>query len=147
MDTKLSAIDFTTFALVVGPRGEFISTELVALEPPPPVEDTPAELCTTLNSISLNFKMMADETHFKLTFRKTDNVKTAKIAVARRLRQPGPEWVTLLFKGKALAEAFVLSRLRIGETAISVHVKDASALLLVTGKAMMGQSRRKETPM
>jgi hypothetical protein len=138
MDKKLAEIDFDSFQLVVGRKGQFISQELVPLASPTAVEADRSTLCTTLNSLVVTFKQMGDEKPFTLKFRKTDTVQVAKQAVAQALTLGGPEWVTLLFKGKALAEAFVLSRLRIGDTPITVHVKDRSALLLVTGKAMRG---------
>jgi hypothetical protein len=77
---------------------------------------------------------------------KYDTVNTARGIVARHLGLAGPDWVTLLFKGRALAGAFLLSRLRIGNSAISVHVKDASEVLLVTGKAMRNTAGHRGPP-
>jgi hypothetical protein len=141
MEKQLKDINFETHGLVMGPKGQFISTELVVLEPAAeaPAEVDAAEICTTLNSIVVNFQTTVENTRFAITFRKTDTVKTAKLMVARRLAVSGPECVTLLFKGKALAEAFVLSRLRIGNLPIAVHVKDTGALVLVSAMAMINE--------
>ncbi|MDR1628052.1 MAG: hypothetical protein LBR79_04690 [Oscillospiraceae bacterium] len=74
---------------------------------------------------------------FTLKFGKGDTVAKAKIEVAKKLNLSGPEYVTLQFGGKPLKEAFVISRLRIGEEEISVFMKDNSEVLLLTAKSML----------
>jgi hypothetical protein len=98
--------------------------------------------------LPVHFRTVSDDRPFALKLQKCDTVKTAKVMVAKYLGLAGPESVTLLFKGRALAEVFVLSRLRIGNASISVYVRDATEVLLVTGRAMRstvgtaGSSRR-----
>jgi hypothetical protein len=43
--------------------------------------------------------------------------------------------VMLLFAGKALKDQFLLSRLRVGDSAITVCIRDDQAVLIVTAKA------------
>jgi hypothetical protein len=93
MDHKSDGIDFDDYGRVVGEKGLFIASELLALEPSPAaaVEADLEEMCVTLNSIVVNFHQinLTEDRQFPLTFRKTDTVKTAKIAVAtRNLRGP-----------------------------------------------------------
>jgi hypothetical protein len=137
-DKKLDDIDADQFDLVVGRKGSFISSELVVAPAPAAVEVDTAALCSTLNNLIVTFQRMGEDRPFALQFRKTDNILTAKTEVARYLHLPGPDRLTLAFKGRPLREAFILSKLRIGDSPIIVHVKDATALLLVTG----GSGRR-----
>jgi hypothetical protein len=130
---KLSEIYVEDIILQVRRAGEFPRVEIVRAEAAP-VE--PARLSVTGNCLTIGFKMIEGGDRFSLQLQKSDTVKTAKEEVARRLGLESVEWVTLLFGGKPLADQFILGRLRLGHSDISVYVKDANEVLLVTGMAM-----------
>jgi hypothetical protein len=48
---------------------------------------------------------------------------------------PGTEAIVLLEGGKPLKDAFLMSRLRIGEKAIVVQVRETSEVVLLNGRA------------
>jgi hypothetical protein len=93
---------------------------------------------TTLGGINVWFLVQGkpEEERFSLPFQKSSSVRDAREQVKIRLGQPSLDYITLLFNGKALKDEFLLSRLRLGTTAITVYVKDTTEVVLTTVKAM-----------
>jgi hypothetical protein len=131
MDRKLEDIDADRFNLVVAPKGSFLSTELVGVPTQPAVEINTDDLFSTLNSFVVNFQRMGEDTQFALQFRKTDTIRAAKRIVAMYLGLTGPECVILALKGRALGDAFAMSKVRVANLPIKVLVKATSDRVLV----------------
>jgi hypothetical protein len=85
-------------------------------------------------NLSVSFAVLGEDP-FSLEFPPKATVRDAKRLVAD-LRNTTPAFATLLFGGKALNDTFLLGRLRLGGTPISVHLKDAGEVLLVTAGSM-----------
>jgi hypothetical protein len=88
-------------------------------------------------SAGLNFKVEQTNEEFSIEFPKGSSVKDAKAEVAGRCKVP-PGHVTLLYNGKALKDAFLLDRLKIGAHPVTVYLKDETEVLLRTVRALRG---------
>jgi hypothetical protein len=102
-----------------------VSTQARA-PPPPPADDT-----GTGTPYRFNFDGGREQT---LRFEAGAKVQAARERVARDLGV-AEDAVTLLFAGKPLKDQFLLSRLRVGDAAIIVCIRDDQAVLIVTAKA------------
>jgi hypothetical protein len=94
-------------------------------------------LITTANQMLVNFRRMDNDQRFSRKFQKTASVKDARIDVASFVNVPSFDHITLLFNGKPLNDGFLLSRLRIGQSEINVHVKDLRDVVLQSAKALI----------
>jgi hypothetical protein len=130
--TKLSEVYVDENLLQVGLTGQFLRGDPVAT---PPVES--ARLSMSGNFLRIWFKEISKNDRFNLPFQKTDTVRTAREEVRKRLGLDSVEFITLLFGGKPLADNFILGRLRLGDSDISVYVKDLNEVVLLTGKALI----------
>jgi hypothetical protein len=82
----------------------------------------PARLSVTGNCITIWFKETEKGDRFSLTFQESHDVKFAKEAVTRHLGLSTVESVTLWAGGKRLPGPFILGRLRLGTSDISVSI-------------------------
>jgi hypothetical protein len=79
----------------------------------------------------------SDKAEFQLRFPVGTKVSVARSAVATRFGRSADE-VSLFFLGKALKDGFVMDRLRLGGSKITVYLPDLEPVLLATAKSRHG---------
>jgi hypothetical protein len=131
--TKLSEVYVDETILQVGLTGQSHRAAAVAT---PAVES--ARLSMPGNFLRVWFKELANGNRFNLPFQKSDTIKTAKEAVMKHFGLDSIEFITRLFRGKPLVDAFIIGRIRLGDSDISVYANDLNAVFLVTGKPKRG---------
>jgi hypothetical protein len=87
-----------------------------------------------LDLLAYAFVCDSPKAEFSLRFARGSKVADARSAVARRLERAAED-VSLFFMGKALKEGFVIDRLRLGHSKITVYVRDLEPVFLGTAKA------------
>jgi hypothetical protein len=132
--------------------GWFLSAKVVAA--PPPISVTEPELpqeqrgavvnigggsvrmsAAPIDAVDYFFIVADSEEAFPLRFTRGQKVLDARKAIQNRFSIAELADIELLFGGKALRDAFVLDRLRIGTKQITVTIRDRRSVLLLTASS------------
>jgi hypothetical protein len=76
-----------------------------------------------------------DKSEFEMRFPAGAKVADARLAIAHRFARASDE-VLLFFMGKALKDGFVMDRLRLGESQITVYLPSLDAIILATAPGL-----------
>jgi hypothetical protein len=83
----------------------------------------------TKYNFSVNGKIIS------LKFGPKATVGQARTKLAQEIGVQSPEWLNLMAGGKALKDGYLLNRLRLGDKAVSVYVRDVSEILVLSARA------------
>jgi hypothetical protein len=146
-DTAIGSIDHGSHSLVVRPAqiasvgvesGFGGGGEAAAGGEPPAEARLLQSMHMTVGTVNRDvpaYQFVCDSTkaEFTLRFAVGTKVGAARSAVAARFDRR-PDEVSLFFMGKALKDGFVMDRLRLGSSKITVYLPDVDPVVLLTAK-------------
>jgi hypothetical protein len=141
--TPVASLDLSHLTLVARPAGA-CSYENSGKVHDAPEPSFPARSALPLNgrsgwahSIACSFHCDQPSDDFQLSFSSGATIGEAREEIAQRYGKSAPD-VELYFMGKALRDGFLLSRLKIEHSGITIRLADDSEILVLTARANFG---------
>jgi hypothetical protein len=132
LTTEIRSIGLTSEnSLAVVDHGRFSPITVDAV---PIMQQFRVSIAKPGSPVVIQFRIPGEE-QFSVEFPPGAAVSAARAAVAER-KSVSVDFITLMIGGKALHDAFLIERLRIGANPVTVYIKDMSEVLLLTAKAL-----------